>query len=154
MPIHVMFVCLGNICRSPMAEAVFLAQVRDAGLEGQITADSCGTAGWHAGEAPHPGTQRVLQAHGIPFEHRARQLRTDDLAADYLIAMDRDNLEGIRKLGKTDAETSLLLDFAPELGLRDMPDPYYTDRFEETYRQVDTACAKLLAHIRQREGWE
>lgn len=152
MPVRVVFVCLGNICRSPMADAVFQNMVSQAGLDGQIAVDSCGTAGWHVGEPPHPGTQREFEKHNIPYQHRARQLEQADLVrADYLVAMDADNLAGIQRLGATSAEVALLLSYAPELGLRSVPDPWYTDRFDETYQLIETACTRLLAHVREQE---
>jgi len=135
-----------------MAEAVFMDKLRRAGLVGQIAVDSCGTAGWHAGELPHPGAQRVLTAHNVAWNHRARQLDQADLSADYLIAMDGDNLAEIHKLGVPTGEVGLLLDYSPNSGLRDVPDPYYTDRFEETYALIEAACDQLLATIRQRTG--
>ncbi len=153
MPAHVVFVCLGNICRSPMAQAIFAEMVRKAGLSDRISIDSCGTAGWHTGDAPHPGTQKVLRAHGIPFQHTARQINSGDfLSASYLVAMDRENLGDMRQMGKTQGELSLLLDFAPQLGILDVPDPYYTNRFEETYRLIEAGCTGLLDHIRAQEG--
>jgi protein-tyrosine phosphatase len=153
MPINVIFVCLGNICRSPMAEAVFRHMVQQAGLGNQIKVSSCGTGDWHVGEKAHPGTRRILQDHGIACDHVAHALSPQDLSkADYLIAMDSENLEGIRRSGTTQAEVSLLLNHAPHLGIQEVPDPYYTNRFEEVFRLVETGCAGLLAHVREREG--
>lgn len=153
MAINVTFVCLGNICRSPMAEAVFKNMVQQAGLEGQIRVSSCGTGGWHIGEKAHPGTQRVLRDHGIPGDHIARKLSSADLSmSNYLIAMDGENLEDIRRAGASQAEVGLLLSYAPHLGLRDVPDPYYTNRFEEVFRLVEAGCAGLLARIREKEA--
>lgn len=152
MPVQVTFVCLGNICRSPMAEAVFQHLVEQAGLTDKISVDSCGTGGWHAGEPPHPGTRKVLENHAVPYLHQARQISQLDLTgADYLIAMDQDNLQDIRNLGPARGETALLLSYAPQLEIREVPDPYYTNRFEEVYQMVDAGCRGLLAHIRQKE---
>src|SRR5437762_1508755 len=102
MSVRVVFVCLGNICRSPMAEGVFRHLVKEAGLQDKIEVDSCGTGSWHIGEPAHSGTQRVLAKHGMDYKHEARQLCNADLTdADYLVAMDSDNLRGIRRLGAT-----------------------------------------------------
>jgi protein-tyrosine phosphatase len=153
MPVHVVFVCMGNICRSPMAEAVFQHMVRGAGLDSQITVDSCGTGGWHAGEPPHSGTRQVLEKNEIPYQHQARQIGQVDLGqSDYLIAMDGDNLGDIQRMGPTGAEVALLLSYAPELNIREVPDPYYTNRFDEVYQMVDSGCRGLLTHIRQKEN--
>ncbi|MBN1311123.1 MAG: low molecular weight phosphotyrosine protein phosphatase [Anaerolineae bacterium] len=153
MLINVTFVCLGNICRSPMAEAVFKHMVKQAGLESQIRVSSCGTGSWHIGERAHPGTQRVLHDHGIPYEHTARRLSPTDLStSNYLVAMDNENIEGLRRAGVTQAEVGLLLNYAPHLGIQEVPDPYYTHRFEEVFRLVEAGCAGLLAHIREKEG--
>lgn len=153
MPVKVVFVCLGNICRSPMAEGVFRDMVRKAGLEGEIEVDSAGTSAWHIGEYPHPGTDAVLHQHGIRNNHKARQLGRDDLHdADYLIAMDRENLDGIRRLGPSDGEVALLLDYAPGVEETEVPDPYYGGGFDTVYELVEAGSRALLAHIRQREG--
>lgn len=153
MPVHVVFVCMGNICRSPMAEAVFQQMVQEAGLDDQVVVDSCGTGGWHAGEQPHPGTRAVLDKHRIPYHHHARQITRDDLTqAGFLIAMDNDNLSEIRRMGSTNAEVALLLDYAPDASVREVPDPYYSDRFDEVYDLVRAGCLGLLAHIRQEEN--
>src|SRR5579872_463576 len=124
--IRVLFVCLGNICRSPMAEAVFNHLVRLAGLDDRIEADSAGTGHWHVGQPPHSGTRRILAQQGIAYDGRARLLVREDLDRfDYIVAMDRDNLEDIRALGSGRAKVASLMDYAQQAGARDVPDPYY-----------------------------
>jgi protein-tyrosine phosphatase len=153
MAVKVVFVCLGNICRSPMAEGVFKHLVKEAGLQDKIHVDSCGTGGWHIGEAPHVGTQKVLAKHGVDYQHQARQLHQVDFdEADYLIAMDSDNLRDIMRTGSSGAEVAKLLDFAKGIEEADVPDPYYTGRFDEVYELVLAGSKGLLAHIRQKEG--
>ncbi|MDI3327925.1 MAG: low molecular weight protein-tyrosine-phosphatase [Alicyclobacillaceae bacterium] len=151
--IRVLFVCLGNICRSPMAEAVFRKMVEDEGLSGKISVDSAGLGGWHVGEPPHRGTRRVLEGRGIRYDGiTARQIARGDLERfDYIVAMDEDNLAGLRRLDPQGAhrhKISLLLDYAPESDVREVPDPYFTGRFEEVYRLVEAGCRGLLEHIR------
>ncbi len=153
--IGVLFVCLGNICRSPMAEGVFAHLVKEAGLDNVIYTDSAGTGGWHVGESPHSGTQRVLREHGIAYHGRARQLTASDLSEfNYVLAMDRSNLSGIRRLARKDtrAEIALFLSYAYNKGLADVeevPDPYYDGRFNYVYELVHTGSQALLDHIRQ-----
>jgi protein-tyrosine phosphatase len=152
--IRVLFVCTGNICRSPMAEAVFSHLVARAGLAGRITADSAGTGGWHAGEQPHHGTRRVLREQGIDYAHAARQVTPADFASfDYIVALDRGHLSELRYLAnRADARLALLMDFAPSANTRDVPDPYYDGRFQEVYTLVEQGCRGLLKHIVEREG--
>jgi len=153
MAIKVMLGCSGNICRSPMAEGVFRHLVREAGLGDKISADSTGTGGWHVGESPHPGTRRMLERHGIQYHHRARQLTQQDVrSADYLIAMDSSHLAHIRRMRPDGAEVGLLLDYAPEMYVEEVPDPYYDGNFEEVYELVEAGARGLLQHIRQKEG--
>ncbi|MEA3336246.1 MAG: low molecular weight protein-tyrosine-phosphatase [Chloroflexota bacterium] len=154
--IRVLFVCLGNICRSPMAEAVFQNLVDDEGLSGDIEADSVGTAGWHVGEPAHPGTRQVLKRNGIPYQGRSRQVTPADLAeSDYVIAMDGSNIDDLRRLDRQEVlEGKLfrLLDFAPPDSPQDVPDPYYEGNFDYVYELVNASSRNLLAFIRQEQG--
>ena len=151
--LQVLFVCLGNICRSPMAAAVLAHQVAQAGLADQITVASAGTADYHRGAPPHIGTQRVLRAQGISYDSRARQVTAADLASyDYVIALDRENLRDLQALGAAPRGTvALLLSYTDPPGL-DVADPYYTGDFAAIYRQISAACARLLAAICAERG--
>ncbi len=151
--IEVLFVCLGNICRSPMAEGVFQHLANEAGLADRVTTDSAGTSGWHVGVPAHEGTRAVLRDHGIAYHGRAHQVTTADLhRAGFVVAMDMSNVRDLRRLDDNnilDGKLHLLLDFAPPGSPRDVPDPYYDGNFEQVYQLVESGCSGLLDHIRE-----
>jgi protein-tyrosine phosphatase len=149
--IHVLFVCLGNICRSPMAEAVFRHLVAQEGLSDRISVDSAGIGGWHAGEPPHSGTRKVLKEKGIEHDSiRARQITPADFDRfDYIVCMDEENLAALKRMAPEGKQVYRLLDFASEAGEENVEDPYYTGRFDYVYQLVEAGCRGLLKHIRE-----
>lgn len=162
--INVLFVCMGNVCRSPMAEAIFSHLVEQAGLADLFEIDSVGTDSYHVGDPAHPGTRRVLAAAGITSRSISRQVARRDLdRADYVIAMDHRNVSDLgywASASALDSRLHLLLDFVDEgerqannlPATRDVPDPYYSGDFEGVYRLVEAGCRGLLAHIRREHG--
>jgi protein-tyrosine phosphatase len=151
--VSVLFVCLGNICRSPMAEGVFRHRAREAGAE-DLRVDSAGTGAWHAGEPPDPRSVAVARRHGVILEGRARQVEALDFQRFTLIvAMDADNLRELerqRAVVGGGAELRLLREWDPEAGAeREVPDPYYggTDGFLTVFEMVDRSCRALLEEV-------
>jgi protein-tyrosine phosphatase len=151
----VLFVCLGNICRSPTAEGVlrYLAALEAPGLELHI--DSAGTADYHIGAPPDPRSQRAALERGIDIGGlRARQVTLEDFQHfDLILAMDRENLRELEALQPRGSRASLklFLEYAPQLNLRDVPDPYYRDAaaFEEVLDLATVASRGLLASLRR-----
>lgn len=152
-PIRVLFVCLGNICRSPLAEGVFKAHVDRAGLGDRFQIDSAGTGNWHVGQ---PADKRMLATatgHGVTLESRGRQFGAPDFAQfDHILVMDRSNLHDVLFLdtaGEFNERVKLFREFDPDPGDYQVPDPYYggEEGFEEVYRIVDRTSEALLASL-------
>jgi protein-tyrosine phosphatase len=149
--INILFVCLGNICRSPMAEAVFRDLVEKEGEADRFEIASAGTGEWHVGEPPHRGTRETLKRHGIePNGLVAKHVSQAMLdRADYVIAMDGENVADLRSWRIDRAKVSRILDYAPDVEARDIPDPYYDGRFELVYQLVSKGAQGLLEQIRK-----
>jgi len=149
--ISVLFVCLGNICRSPMAEAVFRDKLEKKGLTGKISVDSAGTGDYHVGKEPHKGTRELLDRNHISYEGMlARQVSYGDWSKfDYIIAMDDQNITDLSRINKEteDVYIAKLMDFVDDPGDENVPDPYYTGNFDYTYELVSEGCSKLLDFI-------
>ena len=156
-PLRVLFVCTGNICRSPLGEAIFGSLLRERGLERRYQVDSAGTHGWHEGEAADARTIRVGERHGISVDSVARALRPDDFARfDVLVAMDRGHLRELRARCPEPLRSKLLLmrDYDRPGAPKDVPDPYYgvAAGFEEVYAILDVCCRRLLDALESAAG--
>lgn len=152
---RVLFVCLGNICRSPTAEGVMRHRLQQAGLAAQVAVDSAGTAAWHIGKAPDPRTCAAAAQRGYRLhELRARQVQAEDFARfDLILAMDHDNLRELQRLRPESAGAELdLLLRRGGLAEHEVPDPYYggSDGFERVLDLVESACERLIEQIRER----
>jgi protein-tyrosine phosphatase len=156
--VSVCFVCLGNICRSPTAEAVFRALLAEAGLEDRIHVESAGTADYHVGEPPDARSRAAARARGIRVDGRGRQFGADDFVRfDRVIAMDRANERALLALAPGDAErlkVVCLRRFEEAPDALDVPDPYYGESggFDRVLDICDAACRGLLAQLRREHG--
>jgi protein-tyrosine phosphatase len=154
--VKVLFVCLGNICRSPLAEGIFKQRVNEEGLENKIFVDSAGTSGWHIGQPPDPRSVDVAWQNGIELNSSGREAISDDFQKfDYIIAMDKNNYSDLKRLPGSTAEGAarlyLMRDF-DEIGRgQDVPDPYYggDDGFKYVFELLDRSCRNLLEEIRK-----
>ncbi len=153
--VKILFVCMGNICRSPTAEGVFRHKVTEAGLEDRIHIDSAGTHAYHVGQPPDLRAQKTARAHGFDLsDQRARRVTTDDFKQfDYVIAMDSDNESDLHSVCPTgyDHRIHRFLAFAPLRTVTDVPDPYYggSNGFEKVLELVENAADGLLDHLRR-----
>jgi protein-tyrosine phosphatase len=146
--VRILFVCMGNICRSPTAEGVMRHLLAERGLENEIEVESAGTGGWHAGSPPDARSARAAAARGITLEGAARQVtRADFEEFDLLVAMDRDNLTDLQAIAPPGTEHKVRLLLADG---RDVPDPYYggPHGFENVLDLVEAACEQLLDELR------
>ncbi len=153
--IKVLFVCLGNICRSPLAEAIFNKKIKSLGLEERFSCDSCGTSDYHIGELPDERTLKCAAEKNIPIKHRARQLNRVDLREfHYLIAMDYSNKKNIQLLidqyGIQNRKVILMREFQPDADHLEVPDPYYggDEGFEQVHEILNDSIDHLLEHLR------
>lgn len=154
-PDSILFVCLGNICRSPLAEGVFRATLAAAGRSVDVRLDSAGTGGWHAGSAPDPRSIAIAARHGIDISgQKARKVVGDDFRRfDLILGMDRSNVEDLRRLAPAEARerVHLFLDYAGMTG-REVPDPYYggPDGFADVYRMIREASEAIVSKFEWR----
>jgi len=151
-PFRVVLVCLGNICRSPMAEIVLRRSLTRLGLETQVVVDSAGTGGWHAGHPADPRTERALAARGYPTGHTARQFESTWFnERDLVVALDKANERDLRRLMPEQPRASLrlLAEFDADAVSLEIPDPYYgdADDFDAVLAQIERCCEGLTAFI-------
>ena len=141
-------VCLGNICRSPLAEGILKSQIKEAGLDWSV--DSAGTSNWHEGELPDRRSIEVAKNHGIDItDQRSRQIKADDLESfDLVLAMDSSNYQNILRLDpskKNHHKVELIMNFEKPNYNQNVPDPYWdNDGFEGVYQMLDRACRKIV----------
>lgn len=136
-----------------MAEAIFQKMINDEGLGDRVSVDSAGTGSWHVGEQAHRGTRRVLNQHGINYAGRARQIQEEDIQeSSYIIAMSQANVDEFRRRFGDFPRLFRLLDFVEGSDVSDVPDPYYSGKFEHVYRLVDEGCRGFLTYLRKQEN--
>ncbi|WP_216916548.1 MULTISPECIES: low molecular weight protein-tyrosine-phosphatase [unclassified Synechococcus] len=157
-PTGILFVCLGNICRSPAAEGVFLHLIARQGLEQAFTVDSAGTGDWHVGRPADARMRSAAARRGIVLPSRARQITTDDLSRfDHVLTMDRQNLEAVQGLagrGEAAARIGPLTRYCRRYSVEEVPDPYYggEEGFDRVLDLLEDACGGLLEALKAGQG--
>jgi protein-tyrosine phosphatase len=155
MTVKLLFVCLGNICRSPSAEGIMNHLIAQAGLDGQIVCDSAGTSGFHINEPPDPRMTAAARRQGIPLSGHSRKVESADFEQfDLILAMDRDNYRTLLErdsTGRYHAKVRLMCDFCDQSPETEVPDPYYSgpDGFDRVIDLLLDACSGLLTHVMQ-----
>ncbi len=148
--IKILFVCLGNICRSPLAEAIFIQKLRKKGLRDAFEVDSAGTGHWHIGKDPDPRSIDIAKKNNISIDHIGRQFSTDDGRFDYIVAMDSDNLQTILEvMGSQHDGLFLMRHFDPHEKGGDVPDPYFggDEGFHHVFEILDRSCDHLIEYL-------
>jgi len=153
--IKILFVCLGNICRSPLAEAIFKDKIAEMDLEHAFEVDSAGTGPWHIGKDPDPRSISVAQKNNVSIQHKGRQFSPQDSVFDYILAMDSDNLTDILNVLDSNHEGLYLMRHFDEESIgADVPDPYYGghDGFQIVFDMLDRSCEGFIDFLREKHS--